>query len=390
MLFLIAKLRSNPVNKRTVTNWGHTTRICLYCPFVTMVIAAYNEENTVKEKLENSLSLDYPKDRFEIIVVSDGSTDQTNKNVEEFADLGVKLIKLSKRSGKAHALNTAVSEANGEIILFSDARQLYDKDAVCELVANFNDEEVGGVSGELHLISQSGTGVGKEVGLYWRYEKFLRKTESRVSSTLGATGAIYAIRRRLFSPIPEDTILDDVVIPMRIVLNGYRVVFEPKAHAYDNTAATSKEEFTRKARTLAGNYQAFFRMKELFNPFKNRVFCQLISHKVFRLLVPFALFFAFLSNAFFTSPLYRTTLFLQATLYACATIGFLLSKFKTEKTQDTEQIARIKSFLRFLGSLFVRLFSTSYVFVLLNWAAVVGLYRFITGKQRITWKKAVG
>lgn len=401
----------------------------------------------------------YPKERLEIIVVSDGSTDKTNEIIEEFADTGVKLIKFSDRGGKARALNIAAPQARGEIILFSDARQLYNKDAILELVSNFSDKEVGAVSGELHILkkkpvqrldtvekaenendTRSENGVGEGVGLYWKYEKFLRRNESQIDSTLGATGAIYAIRKELFSPIPEDTILDDFVIPMRVVLKGYRIIFEPKARAFDVVAVTSKKEFTRKVRTLTGNYQAFFRMKDLFNPFRNRVFFQLLSHKVFRLLVPYALVLAFISNVFtsftddfglrFTSstllpqrqigfalrfasltdasslqflnsPTYRMILFFQMALYACAAMGFFLSKFKTAETvsykvmnsegQKTEKKSRIlqpKPFLRFCGRLVLRLFSTSYVFVLLNWAAVVGLYRFITHRQKITWEKA--
>jgi len=377
--------------------------------------------------------LRYPKEKLEIIVASDGSTDKTDEIIGEFADTGMKLIELSGRGGKARALNIAAPQANGEIILFSDARQLYDKDAILELVSNFGDKEVGAVSGELHLTEMpvqrldkverpkkendlySEIGVGEGVGLYWKYEKFLRRKESQIDSTLGATGAIYAIRKELFSPIPEDTILDDFVIPMRVVLKGYRIIFEPKARAFDVVADSSKKEFIRKARTLTGNFQAFLRMKDLFNPFKNRVCFQLLSHKVFRLLVPYALALALIANFFLNSSIYRTILFFQMFFYAGVAIGFFLSRFKTAETvsyeaegcdpersegeaitnSEGQKKGKIKSrllprknWLFFCGRLVLRLFSTSYVFVLLNCAAVVGLYRFITNRQKVTWEKA--
>ena len=371
LLIIAAKLRGKPVDKKSFT------------PRVTMIIAAYNEERTIRDKLENALSIDYPKDKFEIIVASDGSSDRTDDIVREFSSRGVRLIQMPERGGKARALNAAVPEAHGEIIVFSDARQLYDKKAVRELVNNFNDGTVGGVSGELHLINQNGGSVGEGVGMYWRYEKLLRKKESQIYSTSGATGAIYAIRKELYRPIHDDTIVDDVVIPMNIVLSGHRVVFEERARAYDNVANTAREELARKIRTLCGNYQAFSRMSELFNPFKNKVFLQLVSHKVFRLFVPFALFFMLISSIFLSPILfYRIMLALQIFMYISAAIGHYLSNVgspTTRKKKDTEA----------KSSLIGRLFGIPYALVVLNYAAVAGLYRFITNKQRPAWEKAV-
>jgi biofilm PGA synthesis N-glycosyltransferase PgaC len=357
LLFAIAKFWSNPVNKKIIN------------PGVTMIIVAYNEENNIRNKLENILSINYPKDKLEIIVVSDGSTDRTDNIVQEFFSKGVRLIRMPERGGKARALNFAVPKAGNEIIAFADARQVYEKNAIIELVKNFNDEKVGAVSGELFLINQDGCNVGECVGIYWRYEKFLRKIESRIYSNSGATGAIYAIRKELFRTIPDDTILDDVVIPMNVALSGYRVVFEENANAYDNVAKTLKHENTRKIRTLCGNYQVLFRMPELFNPFKNKVFFQFISHKVFRLLVSFALLFMFISNVFLLSLMFYRIIFgLQVCMYISAIVGYYLSKMKP-------------SFIN-------RLFGVPYIFVMLNYAALVGLYRFITNKQEIAWEKA--
>jgi cellulose synthase/poly-beta-1,6-N-acetylglucosamine synthase-like glycosyltransferase len=211
--------------------------------------------------------------------------------------------------------------------------------------------------------------VGDGIGIYWKYEKFIRKMESSLYSMSGATGAIYAIRRKLYQPIPKETILDDVIIPINIVLSGYRVVFEENAKAYDRVVATAKQEKTRKIRTLSGNYQILFQMPELLNPFKNKIFCQLMSHKVFRLFVPFALILVIISNAFLSNTLpYGIMLFLQICLYLSAIAGYFLSKVKR--------------------SSITRLFVIPYMFVLLNYSAVAGLYRYITGNQKATWEKA--
>jgi biofilm PGA synthesis N-glycosyltransferase PgaC len=230
LLVIMVKLWGKPVDKKEFT------------PSVTMIIAAHNEEQTIRKKLENALDMDYPKGKFDIIVMSDGSSDRTDDIVREFFNRKVRLIRVPERSGKAHAINTAVPEAQGEIILFADARQYYDKNAIIELVRNFNDSKIGAVSGELYLVNHDGRGVGEGVGTYWKYEKLLRKMESRLYSTSGATGAIYAIRKDLYRQIPDDTILDDVVIPMNVVLSGYRVVFEENANAYDKVASTAKQE----------------------------------------------------------------------------------------------------------------------------------------------------
>ncbi|HID55437.1 TPA: glycosyltransferase family 2 protein [Candidatus Poribacteria bacterium] len=344
-------------------------------PFVSVIISAYNEEKVIGAKLKNLLDQEYPKERLEVIVVSDGSTDKTDAIVRRFADLGVKLIKLPDRGGKPRALNVGVSHAEGEIILFSDSRQLYARDALKEIVANFGDESVGAVSGELHLVKSS-DGLSEEldeamesIGLYWRYEKLLRKLESRIDSSMGATGAIYAIRRDLFHPIPEDTILDDVLIPMRVVLQGYRVIFEPKAKAFDLITPDPKREFARRVRTLAGNFQLFLRFKELYSPFRNRILFQMISHKIFRLFIPFALISAFILNALLINSvsLYKITFTVQLFSYLSAFSGRFTSRGSS----------------KFWGIL-----SVPRVFLMLNAAVMVGLYRYMMGKQKVTWDKA--
>jgi cellulose synthase/poly-beta-1,6-N-acetylglucosamine synthase-like glycosyltransferase len=300
-------------------------------------------------------------------MASDGSTDGTIEIARKYEPLGLTIIGFEARRGKPAILNDVVKQLRGEIVVFSDARQLYHPQALAELVTNFADPRVGAVSGELILHNELGTTVGEGVSLYWRYEKFIRRNESCVDSTVGATGAIYAIRRELFQPIPTDTILDDVLIPMRIASRGYRVLFEPRALAYDQVALTPTQEFTRKVRTIAGNFQLFSRERWLLNPLRNRLWFQNFSHKGLRLLSPLFLVAAFTVNLFLLNePLYRWALGVQILFYGAALGGY------------TSRNTRRK----------LPLLSIPYVFCLLNWVSVVAFLRFVTGRYHVTWEKA--
>ena len=236
-------------------------------------------------------------------------------------DAGVEVVYSPVHRGKAEALNSGVARATGEVVVFADARQRFEKDAVRELVANFADTSVGAVSGELVLQEEQTNAVGA----YWRYEKRLRAMESDIHSVPGATGAIYAIRRELFAPLSPGTILDDVVIPMRIVLAGKRVIFDPAARAYEVTSQSTESEYERKARTLAGNYQLFAQMPELLAPWRNPIFVQMVSHKLGRLLVPYCLAALFLSNLFLLQGSYVVVLVGQLLWYTLAGAGWLVS-----------------------------------------------------------------
>ena len=310
-----------------------TTEKGEYLPPVSIILAVYNEEKLIERKLKNLLELDYPASLLEIIVSSDGSADRTEEKVSLFlesaskAEAGasgkpsIRLMAGPVHVGKAAALNRAVEHARGEIILFSDARQMLDRNVLLKLTANFNDPAVGVVSGELMLVDRPGGKGVSGVGLYWRYEKWLRKMESDIDSMLGATGALYAMRRSLYRPIPADTILDDVLIPMQAVFEGYRIVFEPEAMAYDFVPPRPETEFVRKVRTLAGNYQLLWENGSFWSPRKNRVFFQYFSHKVARLVVPFLMIVLFLSNLFLLQGIYLIFLFLQLAWYGLALIG---------------------------------------------------------------------
>ncbi len=295
-------------------------------PSVSVIVAVYNEEGVIERKLKNLLELDYPASLLEIIVSSDGSTDQTEATVSRWSERhpsGPSLFLLTApvHVGKAAALNRAVAHARGEILVFTDARQMLDPKAVETLVSNFADDRVGAVSGELILMDRPGGQGAAGMGLYWRYEKWLRKMESDIDSMLGATGAIYAIRKALYDPIPSETILDDVLIPMQVVFKGYRAVFEPKALAYDFVAKRMENEFARKVRTLAGNYQLLWGIDRLWSWRRNRVFFQYFSHKVARLVVPFMLMLLLFSNLFLMQGVYLVFLWIQIAWYGLALLG---------------------------------------------------------------------
>lgn len=296
-------------------------------PSVSIVLAARNEAAALPARIENLLSLDYPADRLEIIVVSDGSTDATGAVLAACGD-HVRAISLPS-VGKAVALNEGVLAARHDVVVFADARQRFDPEVLRRLVARFADPEVGAVSGELVIDAErdaaaaAGSPVGEGVGLYWRYEKWIRRRESDVRSVVGATGAIYAIRRALWRPLPAGTILDDVLTPMRVVLGGYRVVFEARAIAYDAASRDAATEQRRKVRTLAGNYQLARLEPRLLSPWHNPVFVQFVSHKIGRLVVPYALVALLVSSTALanTGPVYSAALIVQVIFYVLALHG---------------------------------------------------------------------
>jgi cellulose synthase/poly-beta-1,6-N-acetylglucosamine synthase-like glycosyltransferase len=281
------------------------------------------------------LALDYPALKVQIIVSLDGPTDGTELAARKYETGRLRVLLMKPHAGKAEALNRAVSKATGEVLVFTDARQVLDRKAVQELVSNFEDISVGAVTGELMLLDESGKEAGDAVGLYWRYEKELRSMESDIHSTMGATGALYAIRRELYRPIPSHTILDDVAIPMNAVLEGKRVVFDRAARAYDYVANSSATEFTRKVRTLTGNFQLLKQMPELIVPWRNPVFIQFVSHKVGRLFVPYFLIMLLVSNLFLKGTAYWGILTLQCAWYLLACTGAVLAR-----RQASRQVAR--------------------------------------------------
>jgi poly-beta-1,6-N-acetyl-D-glucosamine synthase len=283
LLYLLAKIRKNPVEYQNSE------------PVVTLLIAAYNEENYIRRKLENSLALDYPAEKLQILVVADGSSDRTAEIVESFQDRHVELCYQPQRQGKLAAIDRAMAFARGDIVLFSDANNTYEPDTVKELVIPFSDPTVGGVSGAKHIIKDDDA-LGKSEGMYWKYESFIKKQETRLGSCSGVSGEIFAIRRALYEPAPRFIINDDFYLAMRLLGRGYRIVYAPRARSFERVSFSKDDEIIRRKRINAGRYQALRHFRLIFPLNYPRLMWQVISHKVFRLLLPFAMIGAYLAN----------------------------------------------------------------------------------------------
>lgn len=356
LVWLLAHFRGRKSAKRPIT------------PMVSVVIACLNEEQNIGARINNLLQSDYPQKNLEIIIVSDGSTDRTVKIARCYSEDGVRVFHYEKRQGKPQALNMGVENATGEIIVFTDARQSFEPDAIKELVANFADRTVGAVSGSYLMSRTKGSTVVEGVGFYWQYETWIRKNEGLFNSIIGATGAIYAIRKTLWKPLPTETILDDVYTPMRIALGGGRVVFEQQAVAHDSLPISAAREFARKARTLTGNYQLCQLMPRLLFP-NQLLLWQFWSHKLLRLAAPIFMLALLGANfwlavqvkSLFEMTVYMAGLALQAAFYLSVLCGWLLAKANRR----------------------VKIFNVAYVFSVMNAAALMGLFYFVFGKRNI-------
>jgi cellulose synthase/poly-beta-1,6-N-acetylglucosamine synthase-like glycosyltransferase len=269
-----------------------------YEPDVSVIVAIRNEEKNIERRINNLIAQEYPKDKLEIIIVSDGSIDKTNAILSELAeklngeykrkDGFIKLVSYTPARGKPYAINLGLTRASGQIIIFADCRQRFSNNSIKQLVSNFRDEGIGCVSGELIFEETPGSSIEKEMGIYWKFEKVIRRLESRTSSVPGATGAIYSIRKELYRALPEQTLLDDVLTPLHICMQGYRVIFDCEAIAYDTVSKDVTLEKKRKIRTLAGNWQLLVLRPSLINPIQNPLWFNFISHKIFRLIIPYS------------------------------------------------------------------------------------------------------
>jgi cellulose synthase/poly-beta-1,6-N-acetylglucosamine synthase-like glycosyltransferase len=347
LLFMRSKFRSRPVHRGSIE------------PSVSVVIAMHNEAGALQRKLRNLAELDYPRELLQIIVVSDGSTDGTYELLAN-APVPVERICLPTQQGKAVALNQGLDRARGEIVVFMDTRQRVLPSALRSLVSCFADASVGAVSGELVLEDPHKPERGYELNLYWRIEKLVRKLESETHSAVGATGALYAVRRQLIPALPPATILDDVFIPMSVVTQGYRVVFDDGAIVVDQVFPDVRVEFRRKVRTLMGNYQLLRLAPWLLTP-ENKLLWEFTSHKLLRLIVPFALLGAFVGSwGMVESGFGRVMFAAQVAFYLLALVG----------------MARpVRASIRASG--------VAFSFALLNTAAVVGLLKFLAGKKDV-------
>ena len=296
-------------------------------PKVSLIIAAYNEEASIAKRLDNVLQLDYPKDKLEVIVASDGSDDRTEEVVARYADRGVHLLRLPRR-GKIHALNDAVTHAHGEILVFSDANSIYDRQAIRKLVRNFADPAVGGVGGNtIYTTEEDADTCSEGENLYWNYDKWLKEMESCTGSIISAHGAIYAIRRELYQPLQDSAVTDDFAISTGVIEQGYRLVFEREAKAYEVAIPRAGREFARKVRMMTRGLRGVLLRRRLLNPFRYGFYSVILfTHKFLRRLVSVVFLSLQFSSLALASihPFYRTVAWLQVVFYILAAAGFLL------------------------------------------------------------------
>lgn len=333
-------------------------------PPVTLVISAYNEEGVIGAKLDNSLALDYPRQRLQVMVVSDACEDRTDDIVRSYADRGVTLLAMPERGGKTLGLNAAVAAATGEVIVFSDANAMYGRDVIRMLVRNFADPMVGAAVGESTYVDPEVESERSE-GLYWRYETAIKRLESEVGSVVGGDGAIYAVRRSLYEPMRADA-LSDFVNPLQVVRGGHRCVYEPAARSYERAADDFGKEFRRKVRIVNRAWRALWRLRGLMNPLRHGLFAwQLVSHKLLRWLVPVQLAALLAVNVAVAGEgsVYALALAGQVAFYGLAAAGYLLRRRPAIPA----------------------LLSVPYYFCLVNVASAFGIFDAFRGRTYTTW-----
>jgi cellulose synthase/poly-beta-1,6-N-acetylglucosamine synthase-like glycosyltransferase len=354
LVALIARLRPRPVAK------GGTD----FMPLVSVVVVVRNGVERIVARVRNLLDSDYPSDRLEVLVLSDGSTDGTEAALGALADPRLRVLNREHHRGKASGLNAALAQAGGAVVILGDVRQRFAPETVREFARCFADPQVGAVCGALEVVSGEDA-VSGGVDAHWRLENFVRRQEAAFDSSIGYTGAICAVRRAAFVEIPEDTILDDVVTPMLIAQQGYRVVYEPAAKGTDPQPFASGIENRRKRRTMAGNFQMLFRYPCWLLPWHNRLWWQLISHKYLRLLgFPLMVVLLAANLALLHIAGYRLLLAGQMTFYALAGLGIAVPRLRHR---------------------FVAL-PASFVFV--NWRTMLGLRDYFRAPLKPGWEKA--
>lgn len=360
-VFLLARLTGREVRKADIE------------PEVTVLIAAFNEEQEIERTVLNKLSQDYPSDRLEVVVISDGSTDRTDEMVEDLAGRHpgrVRFLRQEPRQGKTQALNKAVAHATGDILVFSDANSIYAPDAIRRLVRGFADPSVGYVTGQMIYTNPDGSGIGDGSGAYMRYENQLRVLESRLSSVVGVDGGIDAVRPELYVPMRPDQ-LPDFVLPLNVVEQGKRVIYEPDAKLYEPALSVATDEFRMRVRVSLRALWALHDKRNLLDPFQYPLFAwQLLSHKVLRYgaFVPLAGLLVFNALIVGEHPFYLGFLVMQLSAYGLAALGHWLGRMPT---------AAFKIL-------------APYYFVILNAACAVAIWKFLSRQKMVLWKPRVG
>ncbi|MDH7911308.1 glycosyltransferase family 2 protein [Winogradskyella sp. SYSU M77433] len=343
-------------------------------PKVTLLIPAYNEKDYVFQKMENTQNLNYPKDKLNIVWVTDGSNDGTNSLLENYEN--VQLFHKDERRGKINAMNRVMPHIKTPIVIFSDANTNLGEDSITHIVNCFNDEKVGCVSGEKRIVKkESDAAAGAGEGLYWKYESTLKKWDAELYSAVGAAGELFAIKTELYNEVEQDTLLDDFIISLRVAQKGYTIQYNPEAYAIETASANVKEELKRKIRISAGGIQSVIRLRSLLNIFKYGLLSfQYISHRVLRwtitplsllLLIPVSALLAF-NEGLNNFQFYTVFFWLQIVMYMSALLGWLLENNAT----------RIKV-------LFV-----PYYFFIMNLSVVLGFFRFMNNTQSVNWERA--
>lgn len=330
-------------------------------PTVSLLVPAYNEADVIEQKIRNSLDLDYPPDKIEILIASDGSTDGTAEIAARNSDGSrVRVLAFPVNRGKIATLNDGVRECRGEVIVFSDAAAFLYRDAVRTLVRNFADPEVGAVSGRYTVVKAEDVAIGKSEDFYWKYETFLKSKESDIASTLGGHGHLHGIRRELYPFPPPGTINDDYIIPVSVLAKRYRAVYEPAAVVYEE--AHEMTGFGRRVRIMAGNFQQLREIKGVLRPFRPLPLFFFLSHKGSRLLVPFAMVAALVANLFLlSSPLYLALFWLQVVFYGMAILG---------------TVTKLRP----------RTLLLPFYFCMINAATFFGAWHALTSRRRMAWK----
>jgi biofilm PGA synthesis N-glycosyltransferase PgaC len=340
----------------------------IYVP-VTLIVPAYNEESIIEEKIRNCMSLDYPAELLHIIFVTDGSIDDTSSVIKKYP--GILHLHEDVRRGKLAAINRAMLFAKTDIVIFTDANTMLNREGILKIVAHYTHKKVGAVSGEKRILTSNNEAVTQGEGLYWKYESWIKRLDSRLYTVVGAAGELFSLRRNLYTALPESTIIEDFVQSLLICTKGYVVRYEPEAYSLEKASDSVEDEMERKIRISAGGFQAMAYLKNLFNILRfPLVSFQYISHRVLRwTLCPIALISMFAASVVLAvnkSPLFIYLCACQLVFYVVAALGLLMSK------KD-----RCPA-----------LFYLPFYFVLMNFCVFAGFWRYINGAQSVTWRKA--
>lgn len=365
VLFFLVRLRRFFRGKRSISA-GTAASL----PTCTLIVAAYNEEGFIEEKIKNTLALNYPKEKISFLFITDGSTDKTPEIISLFPE--IKLMHSAERRGKIAAVQRAVEAVVTETMVFTDANTFLNPDALIKLCRHYTDPGVGAVAGEKRVYIDEKSDATAGEGFYWKYESKLKIWDSELNSVVGAAGELFSVKTALYEPVHADSIIDDFMISMLIAKKGYRIVYEPEAYATETSSANIKEELKRKVRIAAGGLQSIIWLKSLLLPFKQPLLSfQYISHRVLRwTIVPFLMMVTFILNIAIVAqthlPVYQLILIAQALFYLLGLLGWLMEKKQVK-----------------VKALFI-----PYYFGVMNYAVVAGIFRYLFGEQSAAWEKS--